>query len=561
MKKKQRLRIVLGMITLGALAAPAAAQSARDLPENWHLLDYGKDSVYGTSVNKAYETLLKGKEPHQVIVAVIDSGVDTAHVDLQGHIWTNTGETAGNGVDDDHNGYVDDIHGWNFLGGKDGRSIEKESAELDREYFRLSNKYKNVADSATVAAQDRAEYRYWLNIREKREKDMQENKQNYATVSKGLDRFTEIDSVLRAAAGKDTLYLSDVEGLNTDNDTITVAKAIASRVLSNIGPHSSLEGFIAEGREYADGLRRKMDDVGKDPNALRHDIVGDNPNDINDRDYGNNDIAGKFGRHGTHVAGIISAIRGNNIGMDGIADHVLIMPVRAVPDGDERDKDVALAIRYAVDNGAQIINMSFGKGYSPHKNWVDDAVRYAEEKGVLLVHAAGNDGTNNDSLANYPNPVFADTHKKADNFITVGASSATNDDGHLATSFSNYGKKEVDLFSPGADIYSTVPGNKYEWLSGTSMATPVVVGVAALVLEYYPKLSARQLREVLDKSVMSLQDTSVIQPGGNDEVPFSSLSSSGGIVNAYKALQEADKVKGERKIKKKHKARGRHRRR
>jgi subtilisin family serine protease len=235
--------------------------------------------------------------------------------------------------------------------------------------------------------------------------------------------------------------------------------------------------------------------------------------------------------------------------MDGITNDVLIMPVKAVPDGDERDKDVALAIRYAVDNGAQIINMSFGKGYSPHKKWVDDAVRYAEKHDVLLVHAAGNDGTDNDSIPSYPNPFFEKNGKRADNFITVGASGPTDEDGHLAASFSNYGKKEVDLFAPGVNIYSTLPGNKYGVESGTSMASPVVTGVAALVLEYYPTLTAKQLRWVLDHSVTKLDSVQVTKPGSNVKVPFSSLCISGGIVNAYNALKLGATIDGKRKIK------------
>lgn len=533
-------------ILLGA-QLPVLAQSDSDVLDHWQLLDYAKDSVYGTDVNKAYNQLLTGKKPHRVIVAVIDSGIDTAHVDLKGHIWTNLGEIAGNGVDDDHNGYVDDVHGWNFLGGKNDTSVVKESSELDREYARLKPAFAGVTDSTSLKKKDREKYRYWLEINKKRQSDSLSNSQNYAAVSMGIGRFEIMDKMLQHYIGKDTIYLSDLTNLNTDNDTLNMAKQIAQRVLEESGPHTSLEDFIAQGKEYEDGLKQKLDGMNIDPNAARKAIVGDNPNDIKDTKYGNNDTKGTFALHATHVAGIIAAIRNNGIGMDGITNDVLIMPVKAVPDGDERDKDVALAIRYAVDNGAQIINMSFGKGYSPHKNWVDDAVRYAEKHDVLLVHAAGNDGANNDSIPNYPNPFFENSHKQADNFLTVGASGPTNDDGHLAASFSNYGKS-VDLFAPGVDIYSTVPNNKYESLDGTSMATPVVAGIAALVLEYYPTLTAKQLRWVLMNSVTKLDTTMVIRPGSNVKVPFSSLSKSGGIINAYNALKLAATIKGERRV-------------
>jgi subtilisin family serine protease len=549
MKKIKLLSLVSGLIfCIGA--STAVAQSESVIPDDWQLLSPVHDSIYGTAVKQVYQELLKDKTPHRVIVAVIDSGVDTAHADLRGHIWTNSGEIPGNGIDDDHNGYIDDVHGWNFLGGKNDSSIQKESSELDREYFRLHKKFSGVTDASQVKKKERSEYRYWLKIKEKREQDSVSNQQNYATVSQGIDRFTVLDKMLQTHIGKDTLYLDDIRDFETDNDTLAMAKQIASRVLENSGPHASLEEFLSEGKEYLSGLKQKLDGLDKDPNAARRAIVGDDPNDIKDVRYGNNDVTGHFARHATHVAGIIAAVRDNGIGINGITNDVLIMPVKVVPDGDERDKDVALGIRYAVDNGAQIINMSFGKGYSPHKKWVDDAVKYAEKHDVLLIHAAGNDGDNNDSIPNYPNPFFQRNGKRADNFITVGANGPNNEDGHLAASFSNYGKKEVDLFAPGVNIYSTVPGNKYESLSGTSMATPVVTGVAALILEYYPALSSRQLRWVLDHAVTTLDSTQVIRPGSNVKTPFSNLCMSGGIVNAYKAFKLAATIKGERKVKK-----------
>lgn len=554
MRKKNKLLLAglfAGIFSVFLTTQATFAQSEATLPDNWQLLDPHQDSVYGTSVNKAYQELLKGKKPHRVIVAVIDSGVDTAQVDLKGHIWTNPGEIPGNGIDDDHNGYVDDVHGWNFLGGKDDKSIVKASSELEREYWRLRPEFGNVIDSNDVKKKDRADYRYWLKIKDTRKQDSVKNAQDFATVSMGIARFEVLDQMLQQHIGKDTLFLDDINNFNTDNDTLQMAKQIASRVLEESGPHTSLEDFLSQGKEYLDGIKQKMSGLDKDPNAARREIVGDNWNDIKDTHYGNNDVTGHFARHATHVSGIIAAIRNNGIGIDGITNDVVIMPVKVVPDGDERDKDVALGIRYAVDNGANIINMSFGKGYSPDKKWVDDAVKYAEKHDVLLVHAAGNDGQNDDSIPTYPNPFFLEGGR-ANNFITVGASSPTDADGHLAASFSNYGKNHVDLFAPGVDIYSTLPGNTYGSMSGTSMATPVVSGIAALVLEYYPKLSAKQLRWVLDHSVTNLDTVKVIQPGSSSDVmvPFSSLCISGGIVNAYHALKLAATLKGERDIKK-----------
>ncbi len=523
---------------------PVLAQDQSEYSENWQLLDPQKDGIYGVSAIRAYHELLKGKTPQKVIVAVIDSGVDTAHADLKGEIWTNTDEIPGNNIDDDHNGYVDDVRGWNFLGGDD-TSVVKASSELHRLYYKYNKRFADISSEDEVGKKDKADYEKWQELKEQRHEDSVENTKKYNKISSGIQRFRMLDRILQNHLGKDTIRLADVENIDTNNDTLFAAKTIASRVLKQQGPGATLEGFIKEGQDYVDGLKSKLDNRNKNPNAARLKIVGDDPNDITDTDYGNNNVYGDFAMHATHVSGIISAVRNNHIGMNGIANNVLIMPVRTVPNGDERDKDVALAIRYAVDNGADIINMSFGKSYSPHKNWVDKAVEYAAKHDVLLVHAAGNDGTNIDSFPSYPSPIiqkhflFFDWEKKAKNYITVGASNPTNKEGNLPASFSNYGKKTVDLFAPGVNIYSTVPEDEYKSLSGTSMATPVVVGVAALVLEYYPDLSAEKLKWVLMNSVTELGDLLVNLPGTEEKVRFSTLSRSGGIVNVYKALKLA----------------------
>ncbi len=251
---------------------------------------------------------------------------------------------------------------------------------------------------------------------------------------------------------------------------------------------------------------------------------------------------GQDAKHGTHVAGIIGAVRGNGVGVDGIAPAVKFMMIRTVPDGDERDKDVANAIRYAVDNGAKIISMSFGKAYSPYKAAVDDPVRYADAKGVLMVHAAGNDGADLAKGKNFPTPAYLGGGHPV-NWLEVGASSWKGGD-ELAASFSNYGQNEVDVFAPGVDILSTVPGNQYERDSGTSMAAPVVSGLAALIMDYYPNLSASDVRKIIVASV-SKYDQTVNRPGDDKDkvrVPFGTLSVSGGIVNAYNALKMAEEM-------------------
>jgi subtilisin family serine protease len=240
--------------------------------------------------------------------------------------------------------------------------------------------------------------------------------------------------------------------------------------------------------------------------------------------------------HGTHVAGIIGAKRNNGKGIDGIADQVILMPIVATTaKGDERDKDVANAIRYAVDNGARIINMSFSKRFSSDKQLVDEAFRYAEQNQVLIIHAAGNDGNDLDTATYYPIP-YDQNGRRFSNLITVGWSRPLFNE-RLAHPNSNYGQ-DVDLFAPGSDILSTVPGNSYDYKSGSSMSTPVVTGVAALLWSYFPKLTMLQLKTILLRSTYKPR-IMVNRPGSKTLVPFSSLSATGGILNARNAVEMA----------------------
>lgn len=546
MKLSRALAVLAGSVAMltAFYTSPSFAQGTA-APKNWHLLSYDTDSVYGTGVQKAYKELLKGKKSTPVIVAVIDSGIDTTHEDLQPVLWVNPGEIPGNGIDDDNNGYVDDIHGWNFLGGKDGRSLKEDSDEATREYFRFRQLYGNP-DS--VLDRQSPEYAYWQKLESKIVKPSTQHKITYKTMLKLQENLKKCESLLTQYLKENDFTAARLDSIQTPDQDVMMAKNFMQRLLQSTGEDNvAFSDFKNEFEEYLKDLKRKAEGPEGAPNDKRKEIVGDNINDINDKYYGNSDVMGQFAFHGTHVSGIIAAVRDNGLGIDGIADNVRIMAVKVVPDGDERDKDVALGIRYAVDNGARIINMSFGKSFSPHKDWVDDAIRYAEQKGVLLVHAAGNDGNNNDEVENFPNPVFSDK-TRAGNFITVGASSSGRQPSKIA-GFSNYGKKEVDLFAPGVQIYSTVPGgNKYGSASGTSMASPVVAGIAALVLSYYPDLSARQLKMILEKSATPLPDgsTEVNKPGTQDElVPFADLSVTGGLVNAYNALKMAATMKGE----------------
>lgn len=534
---------VVIMTSAQSFAQQSFSQQKISVPKNWQLLSYDTDSVYGIGAEKAYRELLKGKQGKTVIVAVLDSGVDTTHEDLKPVLWHNPKEIPGNNIDDDGNGYVDDVYGWNFLGAKDGSSVKEDSDEATREYFRLKKKY---IDPDSALAQNAKELAYWNRLKDRIERPSSQNKSNYKMMLKVQENLLHCEAVLSEYLKTTDFTLEQLDTIRSNDQDVMLAKSFALRLLNSTGEEGmTYQALKTDLAEYIKELKRKAEFSGQEPQDKRATIVGDNLNDINDKYYGNADVMGQFATHGTHVSGIIAAARGNDVGIDGVADNVRIMAVKVVPEGDERDKDVALGIRYAVDNGAQIINMSFGKGFSPQKAWVDDAIRYAEEKGVLIVHAAGNDGANNDEVENYPKDTYNDG-KEANNVITVGAL-GNGRTGSKVAGFSNYGKKEVDVFAPGVQIYSTIPGgNKYNNASGTSMASPVVAGVAALILSYYPDLSARQLKEIIEKTASPLPDNMVNKPGSKDEtIDFSELSTSGGVVNVYEALKLASKTKGE----------------
>ncbi len=506
------------------------ADSIQQAPENWFNLDPASNTVQGVSTEKAYE-YLKNKPSRKVIVAIIDSGIDIDHEDLDGKIWVNEGEVAGNGKDDDHNGYVDDVHGWNFIGGKNGQNVDHDTYELTREYARLSKKY----EGQNIDKLPKKEKAYYEQIKTVFERNRDDFKQQYSGFMYFYEGYQRSRKLLEAYLNVDTLSAEDLEKVKSSDEVVTTAKSMMEFAFQN---HYN-EQALKEGLEYfGNGM-----EYGYNTNFNPRTIVGDNYDDINEKNYGNNDVKGPDPRHGTHVAGIIAADRHNTLGMKGIADNVQIMVLRAVPDGDERDKDIANAIYYAVDNGANIINMSFGKSYSPGKVAVDKAVKYAEDKNVLIIHAAGNSSENTDKEANFPSRHFYDSRKQASNWLEIGASSWKNGE-DIAADFSNYGKKSVDVFAPGVDIYSTTPGSTYEDLSGTSMAAPVTTGVAALLMSYYPNLSASQVKEIILDSAIKHKGERVNLPGDKSElVKFSDLSSTGAIVNAYEAVKMADKMR------------------
>ncbi len=516
---------ILAQISM-AFASDPFADSLNRAPENWYNLDPETNRVQGVSTEKTYE-ILAGRKGQKVIVAVIDSGVDIDHEDLQGKVWINPGEIAGNGVDDDQNGYVDDLYGWNFIGGTDGSHVNYDTYELTREYATLQKKYEGI-DIEKLPKKEREHFR---KIEEKFEQKSGEAQQEYQAFMYFYKNYKRSQKLIEAYLDVDSLSLADVQSLESVDDVVLMARGFLEYAFENDLDESMLEQGI---EHYEESVK-----YGYNPEYDSRTIVGDNYTDVSERYYGNSDVKGPDSRHGTHVAGIIAANRHNDLGTKGIADHVEIMAIRAVPNGDERDKDVANAIYYAVDNGAQIINMSFGKSLSPNKAIVDEAVRYAEEKGVLLIHAAGNSSENIDETDNFPTKAYQNKGA-ASNWIEVGASSWKGQQDFVAE-FSNYGKRSVDVFAPGVDVYSTTPNQGYESLSGTSMAAPVTAGVAALLMSYYPDLSATQVKDIILTSAVRLDGLKVNVPGKmGKEVSFSNLSLTGGVVNAYEAVKRAE---------------------
>lgn len=555
------------------------------LPPNWYNLDLKQDGYFGVSTERAYKELLSKKQPKQkVVVAVIDSGTDIKHEDLKDVLWVNKKEIPGNGIDDDKNGYVDDIHGWNFLGSSKG-NLTHDNLEMVRIIRAYRDKYISTLPSTKLDSAEKLEYALYLKANEAFGKEYDDA----SSTMQFLDYIKEFLNQIALKNNKSEASYSDIEKYKAETD-------LESQLLNIIKKESKNEaGFEKFAKEMKKGYTQYKDMLTYNLNPTfdeRQKWVGDNYEDSSERFYGNNDVTGPDAEHGTHVSGIIGANRKNKIGINGIADHVEIMTIRAVPNGDERDKDVANAIRYAVDNGAKIINMSFGKDFKWDKKVVDEAVKYAEQKHVLLVHAAGNDNVNTDFADNFPNKYYETPESKAyhnklllkkldrvatppslnnipaqvnkskteegnkgpdltrfsfpsaSNWIEVGAS-AYKLGPDLKANFSNYGKNMVDIFAPGFMINSTTPGSNYEEFDGTSMAAPVVSGVAAVLLTYHPELKPKDIRDILMKSSIKVEEKvkHVNEKGESLRVNFNELSVSGGIVNLYEALKMAESYK------------------
>jgi len=538
-----------GFLLLTTLQPFAQGTSYKNVPKGWHLMDKEKDGYYGISLDKAYEFVRAKKlKSKTVVVAVIDSGVDTLHEDLKGILWTNPKEIPGNGVDDDNNGYVDDVYGWNFIGGKDGRNVKEDSYEAARVYYRYKNLYSGKKpDTAAMNEDEKEQYKMWQKSRANIEGDEEGGEQvDIVFLKRALEATLKSDSIMQTILGKKEYTGEELQNyIPKTSDESKARSSFLYLYKATKSEMSTSNKELADGfKEYVSSQERKKEAADKEPADYRAEIVKDNEADINDKFYGNPDVMANTPFHGTFCSGIIGANRNNNIGVNGIADNVKIMMIRAVPDGDEHDKDIALAIRYAADNGASIVNMSFGKSFSPEKKWVDEAVKYAESKGVLLVQAAGNSAANVDTADNFPNPRLRADKTTASNYITVGASGDPADpqEGGLVASFSNYGKKNVDVFAPGVKIYSTMPGgNVYGNSQGTSFSSPIVAGTAAFLLEYFPSLTAQQLKFCIEKSAKAPL-LKVKKPGSDDSVDMSELCKTGGLLNAYEAAKVAASI-------------------
>lgn len=546
----------LKSLFVALLLSTALLSAQSDFPrKDWMLLDGKKDKITGMSVTQGY-SLLKKKKPVKVIVAVIDSGVDYLHEDLKDVMWVNPGEVAGNGKDDDGNGYVDDINGWNFIGGRDGKNVEHDNLELTRLYRELGKKFEGKTGPFTDPEENK-QFNLYKSVKVEFEDKFNEAKATMKVYEPIYLNVKAVKDGLKDRFGKDNATAADLGAMNLDQSDTLASKVKTVKGYLDKGYAEDVNSLFEAIKGAVDYFKGQLEfnyNVDYDPRT----IVGDNYNNSSEKNYGNNDVKGPDASHGTHVAGIIGAKRFNNIGMDGIADNVLIMSVRVVPDGDERDKDVANGIRYAVDNGAKVINMSFGKAWVKDKKVVDDAVKYAESKGVLLIHAAGNESTNIDEVTHYPCRAMEDG-SLVNNWLEIGAMGYDYDIKKgdeekplpknpkykmVVGDFSNFGVKYVDVFAPGVDIYSSTPENTYAFFNGTSMAAPATTGVAAVLLSYFPNLTAAQVRDILINSSAKFPKYQVVKPGTKDEmVTLTTLSASGGVVNLYNAIKMASAIK------------------
>ncbi|MEY3874637.1 MAG: hypothetical protein RL363_1358, partial [Bacteroidota bacterium] len=476
----------------------------------------------------------------------LDGGIDTNHIVLKNLLWTNKKEIPNNKIDDDKNGYVDDINGWNFLGGKDGRNIDKAADEKSRIYHRYKSLYEGqLVDTTSLNKIQKKQFLTWSKTAEEIEFS-ETDAGNLEYIKMATNAIKKLGTTIIKELNDSNFTAEKLEPFQPIGRVTLEAKMAYLRtiVILGVDKEAPYKEVIQDLDEYIAGKEKAAISKIQAPAPIREDIIKDNYFSLSDKYYGNNDITGPNAKHGTHVAGLVASIPDSNWLAQAYYPAIKIMGLRLVPDGDEYDKDVALGIRYAVDNGAKIINMSFGKSYSPEQPWVDSAIRYAAQKDVLIIHSAGNEYYDLNVKEVFPNPyssVFNDTAK---NMLTIGATSDPSISGSLLTDFSNYGSKIVDVLAPGDKIYSTLPGiNNYGYLRGTSMASPIVSHIAAMVRSYFPTLTAIQVKEILLQSARNTADntTPYDVPQHEESKTLNEISKIGGIVNAANALELAKK--------------------
>lgn len=514
---------------------------------NWHWKDLTADSVHGISLKQAYTVLATlPNKPAPVIVAVLDGGIDTNHIALKNLFWVNKKEIPNNKIDDDKNGYVDDINGWNFLGGKDGRNIDKASDEKSRIYHKYKSLYEGqMVDTNSLNKVQKKQYLTWSKTAQ--EVEFSENDaDNLSYIKMATNAIKKLGATIIKELNDTNFTAEQLEPFQPIGRVTLEAKMAYLRtvVILGVDKEAPYKEVIQDLGEFIAGKEKAAISKIQAPAPIREDIIKDNYFSLSDKYYGNSDITGPNAKHGTHVAGLVASIPDSNWLVQSYYPAIKIMGLRLVPDGDEYDKDVALGIRYAVDNGAKVINMSFGKSYSPEQAWVDSAIRYAAQKDVLIIHSAGNEYYDLNQKEVFPTPYSSLFNDTAKNMITIGATSDPNISGSLLTDFSNYGSKIVDVLAPGDKIYSTLPGiNNYGYLRGTSMAAPIVSHIAAMIRSYFPTLTAIQVKEILLQSARNTADDAIAYevPQHEESKTLNEISKIGGIVNAANALALAKK--------------------
>jgi hypothetical protein len=539
----KRFNLLLALICIYQISFGQTVSTS----QNWHWKDYAQDKIHGISLYQAYQQLAKiSKKATPIIVAVMDGGVDTSNIELKNKLWINPKEIPGNGIDDDHNGYIDDIHGWNFLGGKDGSNINKAADEKSRVY----HKYKSLYDGKELdlknwSVAQQKQYEMWKQAALEIEFS-DEDAANLRYVSMAANAIQKLGNTIIKEINDSNFTVNKLTDFQPVGRNTLEAKMAYLRTIKLLGVEKEtpyLE-MINELKEYIEGKEKSANAKTTPPDPIRAAIIKDNYENLDDQYYGNNDITGPNARHGTHVAGLVASVPDSAWNMNALYPSLQIMGVRVVPDGDEYDKDIALGIKYAVDNGAKIINMSFGKSFSPEQIWVDKAIRYAASKDVLIVHAAGNESYDLNNKAVYPNPYSSALNDTASNVLTVAASSDEFINSTLLTDFSNFGPKIVDVLAPGNKIYSTLPGKtNHGYLQGTSMAAPIVSHIAAMIRSYYPNLSAVDVKKIIMQSVWKPSNTNMEYsiPQKEESKKLIDIASSGGIVNAANAITLAHK--------------------